>query len=62
MAQRNAEPTPDIKTITTQLLQVMNGANRLGTEDATRSLLYALMQIVQKLSDDVEALKAQRPS
>lgn len=60
LVERNTEPTPDIKTIRVQLLQIMNGDNRIGVDDSTRSLIYSLMQIVEKLSADVESLKAVR--
>ena len=60
LVERNTEPTPDIKTIQVQLLQIMNGDNRIGVDDSTRSLIYSLMQIVEKLSADVESLKAVR--
>ena len=58
----DASETPDIKIIRTQLLQIMNGENRIGTDDATRSLLFALMQIVEKLENDVEYLKTKLPN
>ena len=58
----DASDMPDIKVIRTQLFQIMNGDNRTGVDDATRSLLYALMQIVEKLESDVEYLKAKLPN
>lgn len=59
MAQTSSK-MPDIKTLQTQLLQIMNGDNHIGVDDSTRSLLFGLMQIVEGQQNEIAALTAAR--